>query len=291
VAKKKAIEEGGPAADPGAQTVHRAISVLEVFSPAQPSWSLTEVAAQTGLSISTAHRLLKALQAHELVMFEPSGKRYSLGPGIMRFARMIMERDEGQIIYDAGVGHLSALRAATGETVGLHRRIGTYRACVAELVSPHPVRTQTSVGGLQPLYAGAGSKVLIAWMTEGERNRVLPDDFAAVTSHTLTSRAALEADLARVRTVGCAVSLGESVEGAAALAAPIFDGSGTVVAAINITGPLERWTTAAMAAHLDAVLDAVGAISAQLGYAGSIPPNIPHIGNSVQKVGTLVGER
>jgi DNA-binding IclR family transcriptional regulator len=243
-----------------------------LFTLERPRWTLTEVATVMGLSVSTVHRLLKSLLAHELLVVDPNEKRYSLGPGVMRMAKMLLERDDIQKVYEASAPFMSALRASTGETVGLHRVLGNHRACVAELVSFHTVRTQTSVGGLQPLHAGAASKSLIAWMSVSERDRLLPTgSYEVMTAATPRDRQSLESELRTVREHGYAVSCGESVSGAAALSAPIFDGRRNVVAALNITGPVERWTVDNMQRHVPELLDAVRTVSTYLGFDGTIP--------------------
>lgn len=256
----------------GSQTVDRALSILELFTLERPQWTLTEVSSEMQLTASTVHRLLRSLLAHEMVIMEPVSKRYSLGPGVMRMAKMLLERDDIQRVYDAADRYMNQLRASTGETVGLHRILGQYRACVAEAVSFQTVRTQTSVGGVQPLHVGAASKALIAWLASEERDRLLPDDsFEHRTAASPSSRAELESQLELVRKQGYATSGGETVVGAAAVAAPIFDSRGRVVAAINITGPIERWNVETMAEHLDELRDSVRTVSGLLGYVGSLP--------------------
>ena len=256
----------------GSQTVDRALSILELFSLEQPQWTLTEVAAEMGLTVSTVHRLLKSLLTHEMIVVEPVGKRYGLGPGVMRMAKMLFERDDNHRVYDAAARHMSQLRSTTGETIGLHRILGQYRACIAELVSFQTVRTQTSVGGLLPLHAGAASKSLIAWLTTAERDQLFSGNkFERLTPRSPSVRADLEAELGNVRRLGYAISEGESVLGAAALSAPIFDSRNNVVASLNITGPSERWNRDAMDGHVNELLDAVRSVSSFLGFSGSIP--------------------
>lgn len=267
-----ASAESSTSTPSGSQTVDRALSIVELFSLERSQWTLTEIATEMGLTVSTVHRLLKSLLAHEIVVIEPVGKRYGLGPGVMRMAKMLFERDDIHQVYEAAARHMSQLRTSTGETIGLHRILGQYRACVAELVSFQPVRTQTSVGGLQPLHVGAPSKSLIAWLTTAELDRLLPSGkFEKLTPQSPSERAELEAGLESVRRQGFAVSEGESTVGAGALSAPIFDRRNKVVASLNITGPIERWNRETMQAHVDELLDAVRDVSAVLGFSGSIP--------------------
>mgnify|MGYP001618146856 FL=1 len=256
------------AAVDGTQTVGRALEILACFTATdRPSLSVTEISARVRLTVPTVHRLVKALQAREMVVSDPVSRRYSLGPGVMRLARVIMQRDDLQAI---ALPHLLALRERTRETVGLHWLVGHERVCVVELVSPHPIRMASGVGQVYPLYAGAAGKALLAWLPREEVDRFLEKaELRALTPDTPTTRRAVKSELAQIRQRGFATSSGETVSGAAALAAPILDSSGRPVAAINITGPKDRWTPARMADTVQALLDATSRIMRYLGHQGT----------------------
>ena len=76
----------------GSQAIHRTLRILECFTLASPTVSLTELTRQTGLTMSTAHRIVKALQRTEFLTQDPLTNRYALGPEVMRLARVIMAR-------------------------------------------------------------------------------------------------------------------------------------------------------------------------------------------------------
>ena len=249
----------------GSQTVDRALAVLECFTPAQSSLSLTEFASLTGFAMPTTHRLLKALQARDFVVFDPVSKLYSLGPGAMRLAEVIMQRDD---LHARVLPWLERLRNLSGETAALHSVVDSYRVCTVEFESRQRIKMTSGVGGRYPLYGGAAGKAMLAYLSKDAVARV----FETADRGTLgvpigRSREELLAELELVRERGYAESFGEVVEGASALAAPILDGFGRPLAAINITGPNTRFTREAMAPVIAPLLEAVNDIATQSGFA------------------------
>jgi DNA-binding IclR family transcriptional regulator len=175
----------------------------------------------------------------------------------MRLASAVMHRADDLIAV--AMPSLERLRAATGETVSLHCRVGDDRVCVAELISHEPIRMESGIGRIYPIYAGAAGKALLAW---------LPDAYEAVRGRlegvgpaTITDPDELEAELQRVRKRGYAVSDSEVVPGAASLAMPIFGSGGTLLAALNIAGPAMRLNRTKLGACRDALRHEVEALS------------------------------
>ena len=249
----------------GSQTVDRALAVLECFAPTQSSLSLTQFASMTGLATPTTHRLLKALQARDFVVFDPVSKLYSLGPGVMRLAEVIMQRDD---LHAQVLPWLERLRNLSGETAALHSVVEPYRVCTVEFESRQRIKMASGVGGRYPLYGGAAGKAMLAFLSRDAVARV----FETADRGTLgvpigRSREELLAELELVRERGYAESFGEVVEGASALAAPILDGFGRPLAAINITGPDTRFTREAMTPVVPTLLEAVQDIAARSGFA------------------------
>jgi IclR family acetate operon transcriptional repressor len=224
-----------PASVSGAQTLLRALDILDCFTTEGGSLTLAEISRSVKLTTPTTHRLLRALTLRGMVV-DDGNRHYSLGPTVMRLASAIMDR--GNDLIAIGTPSLERLRAETGETVSLHIALGEKRVCVAELVSPEPIRMESGVGHVYPLYAGAAGKVLIAW-DEDPLARV-PHDLSRVGPSTIASRTELERELAAVRRRGYATSAGEVVSGASSLAVPVFGNNGTVTAAINVAGPTSR---------------------------------------------------
>ena len=142
----------------GAQTVHRALRILQVFSQLRPAHSLADIAGALELTVPTTHRLLRAMQDAEFVVQDPNTRFYSLGPAILRMAAVIEGRDD---ILAISTPVLARLRETSGESVGFHWLVGDRRVCVLELVSDHSLRMASGVGHTYPLTGGASSKAIL----------------------------------------------------------------------------------------------------------------------------------
>lgn len=243
----------------GSQAVHRVLRVLLCWTTGEPTRSLTEISQDARLTLPTAHRMIKALQREGFLALDSVSGRYSLGPTVMDLARVVLQRaDEDELVLVA-MPHLERIRTITGETVGLHLPVAESRICVAELVSRAPIRTATGVGRTYKLPSGAAGRALLAWSPERTALTLAGIDDEA-------TRAEILATTESIRRTGYAISEGETIEGARAIAFPIFDSNGDVRAAVNITGPTNRWTQDRMTRHLPELLAEVTEIEAQLGY-------------------------
>lgn len=254
-----------PAAVSGAQTLLRGLDILECFVREGSSLTLAQISRSVGLTTPTTHRLLKALATRGMVV-DDGNRHYSLGPAVMRLSLAVMNRTNDLIAV--GGPTLDRLRVLTGETVSLHTILGDERVCITELVSPEPIRMESGVGNVHPLFAGAAGKVLIAW--DDELVERLPARLPRVGPNTIATRSELEADLAEVRARGYATSVNEVVVGASALAVPLFDGGGAVIAAINIAGPADRWSPDKLEQLAPAVLNEAQRLMQLLASSG--PP-------------------
>jgi DNA-binding IclR family transcriptional regulator len=242
----------------GAQTVLRALDVLDCFLSLGPWLTLAEISRTVNLTSPTTHRLLKALVSRGIVVVDRD-RRYSLGPAVVRLASAVMYRSNDLVRIASPT--LESLWQQTGETVSLHCLIGHERVCVAEFVSTEPIRMESGVGHVYPLYAGAAGKAMLAW--EGEKLDVLEgvaDELPRVGPSSITSFDALEAELEGIRRRGYATSESEVIQGASSIAFPLF-ARGEVVGAINISGPAMRWNDEKIESLLPAVLSEVDCLA------------------------------
>ncbi len=248
--------------------MHRVLRVLLCWSTGEPTRSLTEISQDANLTLPTAHRMIKALQREGFLSLDSVSGRYSLGPTIMDLARVVLQRaDEDELVVVA-MPHLERIRSITGETVGLHVPIAEGRICVAELVSRAPIRTATGVGRTYKLPAGAAGRVLTAWSPER-----LALAMAAKGNEAFTAKGREEfaKSAETVRQAGYAISEGETIEGARAIAFPLFDSNSDVRAAVNVTGPTGRWTHEKMMKALSQLQAEVAEIALHLGYRTAKP--------------------
>lgn len=204
--------------------VDKVVSVLSALESGP--LRLAGLVTATGLARPTAHRLAVALEAHGLVRRDDEG-RFALGLRLVALGRVA---GDGLPLVTAAGPALSALRDETGESAQLYVRHGDARVCVASLESPHGLRTIVRLGATLPL-------------DRGSAGRVLREEAAA---------------LAR----GWAESVGEREPGVASVSAPVRGPDGEIVAAIGVSGPVERTTRSPGHRYAEAVLRAARSVEA-----------------------------
>ncbi|WP_277742023.1 IclR family transcriptional regulator C-terminal domain-containing protein [Streptomyces sp. LX-29] len=203
--------------------------------------SLSRLVSDTGLKRPTVHRLVLALERLRLLARDAQG-RFILGP---RLGVMAVQACQDRLVTVAEPV-LSELRDRTGANARLYRRHGNVRVCVAEAQaygSPAG-HDRAAVGAAFPMSAGPASQVLLAWERPDELN-------AGLRGAQFTA-----AVLSGVRRQGWAQSIGGREHPGAAVAAPVRDPGGRVVAAVSISGPTTRLTTAPGRRYGGAVVDA-----------------------------------
>jgi DNA-binding IclR family transcriptional regulator len=196
------------------------MAVLQVV--AKEPCGLAELCAKTGLPRATAHRLAVGLEVHRLLRRGSDG-RWRPGAALAELAGGATDP-----LLDAASAVLPRLRDRTGESVQLYRRDGLQRICVCSAEPPSGLRDTVPVGARLPMTAGSGAKVLAAWADPTVQRTVLADA-------VFGERALLE-----VRRRGWAQSVAEREPGVASVSAPVRDSSGTVIAAVSVSGPIDR---------------------------------------------------
>jgi DNA-binding IclR family transcriptional regulator len=239
----------------GVQTLDRAVAILEVVADAGPV-SLAGLAEATGLTRPTVHRIAGALEAHGLLGRDDRG-RLRLGGRLVGWGALA-----GRSLGLAQVAGpvLEALLASTGESTQLYVREGDRRVCVASAERTSGLRDTVPLGASLPLTAGSGGAVLLAWAADAER-------FPDVRSERL----------ADVRARGWAESVGEREAGVASVSAPVRDPAGVVLAAISVSGPVERLGRRPGTRLAAPVLEAAAALEGRGMGANVSPPRNRHV--------------
>jgi DNA-binding IclR family transcriptional regulator len=204
----------------GIGVLDKAVRVLRTVSTSP--CGLAELCARTGLPRATAHRLAVGLEVHRLLNRGGDG-RWRPGPALR-------ELGEGALdpLLDAAAMVLPRLRDVTGESVQLYRRDGMVRVCIAAAEPPSGLRDTVPVGARLSMAAGSGAKILAAWAEPSVQRAVLSEAIFG------------ERTLMEVRKRGWAQSVAERESGVASVSAPVRDGSGTVIAAVSVSGPVDR---------------------------------------------------
>ena len=209
----------------GVGVIDKSVTILRALR--ERPLDLGDLQTATGLPRATAHRLVVALEQHHLVRRDAMG-RFCLGFELVALGHSASEQFA---LGELASPTLRDLRDASGESVQLYVREGDARRCVVSLQSPHALRWIVPEGGLLSLGAGSAGRVL-----GGE---------------SLGRRGWIE-------------SVEEREAGVASVSAPVVDRSGAVVAAVSISGPIERLSRTPGAAFGAAVVDAARRISEAL---------------------------
>ncbi|MGH2856392.1 MAG: IclR family transcriptional regulator [Solirubrobacteraceae bacterium] len=221
--------------------VVRTADVLSFLAKAPPRpVGVTEIATGLGLSKAVVFRILASLQDRGYVEFEPSTRRYLLGPKCLALGTAYLERTgTRRSVHDALVN----LSARSEETATMSLRTGWERMYVDQILPRDDIKMVVPIGRLFPLHAGASSKAFLAFLPEVERERFFAEHprLPPLTERTVIDPAALRAELDEIRATGFAYSRGERQHGAASVAAPIFGAGGTPTAVISVCGPIERF--------------------------------------------------
>jgi DNA-binding IclR family transcriptional regulator len=245
------------------QTLNRAIAVLDCFSLEQPALGVREIARKLNVSSSSAGRLLASMKELGILTQNPETRAYSMGARVLSWAAVY---NAALDVRNHAAREIEALFEETRETISLYVREGSDRVCIMRLETPQGVRVVARVGRRLPLYAGSAGKAMLAFLPVEEQAAVLVRPLEPLTSKTITDPAALQLELEKTRIQGCAVSFGEWIEDAAGVAAPIFDQDGAMIAAISISGPVQRFHEEAVARYCEEVKRVAARISEQMGY-------------------------
>ncbi|MDS1116674.1 IclR family transcriptional regulator [Gordonia westfalica] len=230
-----------------ASTVSSGIGVLDksvavLHAIAEAPCNLSELCERTGLPRATAHRLAVGLETHRFLARDVTG-RWQPGPVLGELAASAHDP-----VTESALMVLPRLRDITGESVQVYRREGAERVCVAAMEPPTGLRDTVPVGTRFPMSAGSAAKVLLAWADPTTQRALLHDSVFS------------ERALHEIRRRGWAQSAGERAAGVASVSAPVRDGNGEVVAAISVSGPIDRMGRrpgARWAADLLAAADAI----------------------------------
>jgi IclR family transcriptional regulator, KDG regulon repressor len=244
------------------KTLLKGLAVLEAVADMQgEARIIDDVAARVGLSRSNTHRTLQTLMHAGYV--EHDGANGGYRATMKMFALGV--RQLGQLdIRKIAPPHMASLARETGETVHLSVLDGMDVIYIDKIDSIQPIRAYSMVGGRAPAHAVATGKALLSAQDLEFIDR-LPARLPRYTSSTIADRTSLKHELAKSARIGFAVNRGEWRDGVGGLASVVFDGFDRPVAAIGISGPLERLTAGKIKSWAPHVKEAAARLSASLG--------------------------
>ena len=221
----------------GAQAIERALGVLRCYESGADDLGITDIAKLTGLSISTAHRVTRALTDGGLLVQDARTERYRLGPTLVVLGRKAA-RGLG---YEAALPAMQSLARDTGESVNLGIRSAGDVQVVLDVASDQPLRFAQAPGTRVPLHTSAMGKCLLAFAEDTAAQVAALGELSRLTDKTITDPETLAKDLQLVRERGWALNDEERHQGVRTVAAPVLRPGG-VMAAIAVQGPTVRIT-------------------------------------------------
>lgn len=245
------------------RTIQRACSILRCFSEENPELGVTTISKKTGIHKSSTSRILSSLQQEGFVEQNDQNSKYRLGLGLVSLAGLVIERLELRDVTHPAIQDLAQI---TQETINISVLKEDECINIENINSPQAILHTGLLGRRNPLHCTSTGKVFLANMSDEERQHTLPDSLRAYTPHTITDRSQLEAELNEVRNQGYAVAQEEFKEGLSAIAAPIRNHDGTVIATISISGPSYRLDKERIDTYTPYLENTAHEISSKLGY-------------------------
>ena len=246
-------------------SLYKGLRILEVLSDHGENLGVTELSGRLGMSKAGIYRLLFTLEHTGFVRQDAETGKYGLGMRLWEFGQHVVA---GLTLQHASRPVIEALAGSTGEAVHVGILDGDDVVYVDQAIGALPVQTPIFVGQRFPAAPLAIGKVILALGPEGALERLLAKGLTKYTSRTVTDVGVYRKELRRVRAHGYAINRGEFRAEVAALAAPIFEHSGKVIAGLSLSGPITRYTDAYIRRLVPRLLEASKETAQRLGFGG-----------------------
>jgi DNA-binding IclR family transcriptional regulator len=244
------------------QTIERAIQILKSFSIVEKELSLADLHRKLGISKSSLQRILNTLVLHGLIDKDREKKTYRLGMELY-FLGQLVEKNTNLLLKSKP--YMIRLNKKFGEMVSLNIIYENKKKCIGYIPSNHELMTITYVGQESPLYAGASSKVLLAFLPDKERDELIETlTLEPLTEDTIVDKTQLKQELKKIRAQGYAISVNESVKGAFMVSAPVKNRFDEVIAAVSMGMPTVRVDESKIEVYVHHVLEAAALITQEL---------------------------
>ena len=248
--------------DYNVRAVERAIQILDAFDDEHPQRGVSEIAEAVGLHKATTYRILTTLVNYGLVERSPDEQKYRLGIKLVDLGFKVTRRMD---LRREALPYMTQLAQQIDEAVDLSIFDNNEVLYVEMIQSHHALTIAAMVGQRLPVRATAAGKVFLASLPESQLNELLQKPLTAYTKNTITDPRQLREQLQSIRDQGYALDNEEFEPGVKALAAPVCNRGGRVVAAISTPTPASRLTEDRVPEIAKALKEAAGEVSYRLG--------------------------
>lgn len=244
-------------------SVTTAIHLLKTFTLEDPDLGISDLAKRLGVAKSTVHRLASSLLDEGLLQQSTETGRYSIGIGLFTLGSLVRARLD---VTRESRHVLNELREKTGENVRLAVLERQSAVLLHDLESPQNLRLRSATGQLRPAYCSAEGLCLLSGLREPELHKFLEIPREPRNPNTPVSEEELRNSIRMVKRQGYAIEDEICDEGTRAVAAPIFNADGRIVAALGVAGPRTRIRKSQFKKVAKTVVAAADQVSEQLGY-------------------------
>lgn len=216
----------------------RGLTILALFDIEHPEWGLTEICEQTGMSKTTAYRMVRTLEAKDFLVHDPATERYHLGKATIPAAYVALSYVG---FVRAARPFLEALAEATGETVELTVGGAGGAVVVDQVATTHPFRLNLPTGRTLSNVANSSFRMHVAFRPVAEQRKILRSVQLRLTPNTMTDPEEIVRRLAADRRNGLSYDMEEQDLGVCAVSAPVFERDGSLEAVVTVVAPAERF--------------------------------------------------
>lgn len=246
------------------ESVDRVLQVLECFTPEAPELRLTDISRLVGMPKPQVLRIVSTLETRGYVVRDPVTKRYRLGIRLFHLGCMVQDQFELRTVVRR---YLEWLVEQTHETARLVVPDSNGPVCIDVVEGPKSTRVFARLGKVLPWHAGTSPKLLLAYLPDEQREAIIATcDFTPYTALTTTDPDALRTELAIIREQGYHLGERDLDEDASGISGPVFDHTGRIVGAINVSWPAARLREPDREELIELVVRAAREASTELGY-------------------------
>ncbi len=216
----------------------RGLQVLSLFTREDRDWSVKEMAETLNIPLSSTYRIVRTLEDGGFLDSADSRGTYRLGLRLLHLGFVVYSNLD---VRQVALPSMQRLAEEVGETVVLMIPRRQFAVCVENVEGSYPIRPKSiAVGERRHYNCGAVALALLAFLPDEQREEILKGSLPRLTERTLTSVGKIRERCGQIQETGVSYSRGEVFMGTAAVASPVFDGRGEVVAAVALTGVVDR---------------------------------------------------
>jgi DNA-binding IclR family transcriptional regulator len=251
--------------EPTVIAVRHAIDILRGFSAIAPQQGVSEIARRIGLHKSSVSRLVATLEQDHLVERDAVTGRVRLGVGLVSLAAPLLANVK---VAEAARPYLAELAQRSGETINFGIWDGSGAVSLEQALGGNAIAHYAPPGSRNPAHCTASGKLLLAYASPDEIERLLARPLERFTPRTVCDPVKLRAEIATIRARGYALNAGEFAPDVGAVSAVVRDVGGEVVGAITATVPMYRFEAARRSELTELVRETALRLSQRLGHIG-----------------------